>query len=98
MPSSTGSSTFGRKTSPGSGSGSSPLLAGAELTQQQKKGHACPIRGCTATFARKFNMVQHFRSHARRMGVEPCRVEKDVEAIKGTSHVKGTTATVDLGY
>ncbi|KAJ3333060.1 hypothetical protein HDU76_011748 [Blyttiomyces sp. JEL0837] len=36
--------------------------------RHRPRAHKCPLPSCESAFARRFNMIQHFRSHARRLG------------------------------
>jgi hypothetical protein len=46
------------------------------------KIHNCPLQYCNSRFNRKFNMIQHFKSHAARLGIDPVRIEDAVQQIK----------------
>ena len=43
---------------------------------------SCPIQECESSFNRKFNMLQHFKSHAARLGLDPISIEDAVQKIK----------------
>ncbi|KAJ3199397.1 hypothetical protein HDU67_002845 [Dinochytrium kinnereticum] len=47
------------------------------------QGFICPLAHCSATFLRRYNMVQHFRAHAARIGISTTAIERGCKALKG---------------
>ena len=50
-------------------SSSSKTTCHKVLRKPKFKPYHCPLPSCKSTFARRFNMIQHFKSHSRRMGL-----------------------------
>ncbi|KAI8846708.1 hypothetical protein BC829DRAFT_491184 [Chytridium lagenaria] len=55
----------------------------SSTTTTTSPGFICPLAHCTASFLRRYNMVQHFRAHAARIGISSAAVEKGCKALKG---------------
>jgi hypothetical protein len=72
-----------------------PIQAQIQSTQQQRtrfsdRRHKCPLEGCQSTFSRKFNMIQHFKSHAQRLKIPSEVIDQGVQDIKDAKAVKLT--------
>ncbi|KAJ3099642.1 hypothetical protein HDU97_002900 [Phlyctochytrium planicorne] len=56
---------------------------GFTLKGSPADGFICPLAHCTASFLRRYNMVQHFRAHAARIGISAIATERGCKALKG---------------
>ncbi|KAJ3177863.1 hypothetical protein HK101_010185 [Irineochytrium annulatum] len=45
--------------------------------------YRCPLDGCRSIFSRRYNCLQHFRTHAQRLGVGVDAIERGCRALKG---------------
>ncbi|KAJ1556668.1 hypothetical protein HK405_002183 [Cladochytrium tenue] len=56
--------------------------------------YRCPLDGCRSIFSRRYNMVQHFRSHAQRLGACADAIEAGAKALRNSpSYVTPSVAT-----
>ncbi|KAJ1552462.1 hypothetical protein HK405_011243 [Cladochytrium tenue] len=46
--------------------------------------YRCPLDGCRSIFSRRYNMVQHFRGHAQRIGASMEAIERGARALKSS--------------
>ncbi|KAJ3098836.1 hypothetical protein HDU97_003699 [Phlyctochytrium planicorne] len=61
-----------------------PAAAGGYIQKgNPSQGFICPLAHCNASFLRRYNMVQHFKAHANRIGISAAAVEKGCKALKG---------------
>ena len=52
------------------------------ISDDDKRPYFCPIVNCTSRFSRKFNMIQHYRSHALRLGRGMTEIEQGILKLK----------------
>ncbi|KAI8847291.1 hypothetical protein BC829DRAFT_444733 [Chytridium lagenaria] len=57
----------------------SPTLTRARVGARPYK---CPLDACQSIFSRRYNMVQHFRTHAQRLGIPVDAIERGARALK----------------
>ncbi|KAJ3304686.1 hypothetical protein HDU76_005141, partial [Blyttiomyces sp. JEL0837] len=57
--------------------------------------YKCPLDGCRSIFSRRYNMVQHFRSHAQRLGFASEAIERGARALKASPPSMTPTAATN---